>query len=54
MVISRSAALDMQMLSVCLLSVCWRGQLTKSQLSQPTDHLEAWFLYQNGVEFNFQ
>ena len=31
-----------------------RDQLTKSQLSQLPDHLEGWFLYQNGVEFNFQ
>ena len=53
LIISRSAALDVQMLSVCL-SVVVCGQVTKSQLSLLPDHLEGWFLYQNGVEFNFQ
>ena len=50
--ISRSAALHVQMLSVVV--VVRRGQLTKSQLSLHPDHLEGWFSYQNGVEFNFQ
>ena len=41
-------------MSKCCLSVVVCQKLTKSQLSLHPDHLEDWFLYQTGVEFNLQ